>query len=543
MWGRKGGADRRWGRTLGAATGAVALLGGLITFGVAGSTGAAASTGAVAAQSTEVSDASSAGGVVFPFGTAPNLGGLTGRILSSPVVGIAATPTGKGYWLVAGDGGIFSFGDAGFHGSTGAIHLNQPIVGIAPTPTGKGYWLVASDGGVFSFGDARFYGSTGNIRLNQPIVGMAATGSGNGYWLVAADGGVFSFGDARFHGSTGNIRLNQPIVGMAATRGGNGYWLVASDGGIFTFGDAGFHGSTGAIRLDQPIVGMAPTATGRGYWLVASDGGIFTFGDARFYGSTGGRHLPQRIVGMARSAGGYWLTEGAAPLSPFTPALDALLNALPETVTAAVEDLNTGSTFTFNPGPQLTLASTFKVEILGTLLAEAQAQGRGLTAEEQSLAGPMIEISSNADGQALFDQVGGAPAIQAWDDSIGMTNTTVLANWGVSTTTPTDQITLLNTFVTPNRFLRASSRAYGLYLLGHVEPSQVFGINFGPPPVDVRAAKTGRIPEIGCRNGIAWVDGDGRNYLIAVFVQNGPSDQEGEAAMEPISYDAWTTLG
>ena len=34
------------------------------------------------------------------------------------------------------------------------MKLNKPIVGMAATPTGKGYWLVASDGGVFSFGDA-----------------------------------------------------------------------------------------------------------------------------------------------------------------------------------------------------------------------------------------------------------------------------------------------------------------------------------------------------------------------------------------------------
>jgi hypothetical protein len=168
-------------------------------------------------------------------------------------------------------------GDAGFHGSTGNIHLNQPIVGMAATPDGGGYWLVASDGGVFTFGDAGFHGSTGNIHLNQPIVGMAATPDGGGYWLVASDGGVFTFGDAGFHGSTGNIHLNKPIVGMAATPDGGGYWLVASDGGVFTFGDAGFYGSTGNIHLNQPVVGMATTHDGRGYWEVASDGGIFGF--------------------------------------------------------------------------------------------------------------------------------------------------------------------------------------------------------------------------------------------------------------------------
>ena len=56
---------------------------------------------------------------------------------------------------------------------------------MAPTPSGKGYWLVAADGGIFTFGDARFFGSTGAMRLNQPIVGMASTPSGKGYWLVA----------------------------------------------------------------------------------------------------------------------------------------------------------------------------------------------------------------------------------------------------------------------------------------------------------------------------------------------------------------------
>ncbi len=74
------------------------------------------------------------------------------------------------------------------------------MVGLGTGPNGKGYWLVASDGGLFAFGDAKFFGSTGNIRLNQPVVGMASN-RGNGYWLVASDGGLFSFGSAPFYGS------------------------------------------------------------------------------------------------------------------------------------------------------------------------------------------------------------------------------------------------------------------------------------------------------------------------------------------------------
>ena len=79
--------------------------------------------------------------------------------------------------------------------------LNEPIVGIAATRDGAGYWLVAADGGIFAFGDAAFHGSTGSLTLNKPIVGMAATPDGGGYWLVAADGGIFPGGTAPFHGS------------------------------------------------------------------------------------------------------------------------------------------------------------------------------------------------------------------------------------------------------------------------------------------------------------------------------------------------------
>lgn len=166
---------------------------------------------------------------------------------------------------------VYAFGDAPFYGSTGNLQLAQPIVGIAGTASGNGYYEVATDGGIFSFGDARFLGSTGAIQLNKPIVGMAVTPSGNGYWLVATDGGIFAFGDAAFYGSTGSIQLNQPITGMASTSVGRGYWLVARDGGMFAFGNAGFYGSMGGVNLGtKSVIGMAASTTGHGYWLVAT---------------------------------------------------------------------------------------------------------------------------------------------------------------------------------------------------------------------------------------------------------------------------------
>ncbi len=221
------------------------------------------------------------------------LGNLSNTPLNKPVVGMAVSTDGGGYWMVATDGGVFNYGTSTFYGSMGGQHLNQPIVGMAMDPATGGYWLVASDGGIFSF-NAPFYGSMGGQHLNRPIVGMAATPSGHGYWLVASDGGIFTFGDAVFQGSTGSVRLNKPIVGMATTTDGSGYWLVASDGGIFTFGDAVFQGSTGSISLNQPIVGMAVDGSTGGYWLTASDGGVFAF-NAPYDGGLGG----QNAVGIA----------------------------------------------------------------------------------------------------------------------------------------------------------------------------------------------------------------------------------------------------
>ncbi|MGO9028077.1 MAG: NlpC/P60 family protein [Acidimicrobiales bacterium] len=225
----------------------------------------------------------SAGGGVSAHGSAVVDGSMVNQQLNAPIAHIVSTADGGGYWLVASDGGIFAFGDAKFYGSMGGQHLNAPVVDIAPTPDGGGYWLVASDGGIFAFGDAKFYGSMGGQHLNQPVVGIAADDATGGYWEVASDGGIFAFG-APFFGSTGSLRLSQPVNGMASLADGLGYWFVASDGGIFAEGAAAFHGSMGGAALDAPVVGMASDPSTGGYWLVGSDGGVFSF-DAPFYGA------------------------------------------------------------------------------------------------------------------------------------------------------------------------------------------------------------------------------------------------------------------
>lgn len=68
--------------------------------------------------------------------------------LNRPACSIAFTPSGKGYWIAAEDGGVFAFGDAQYHGGMAGRPLEWPIVDLTPTPSGKGYLLLGADGGV-----------------------------------------------------------------------------------------------------------------------------------------------------------------------------------------------------------------------------------------------------------------------------------------------------------------------------------------------------------------------------------------------------------
>jgi cell wall-associated NlpC family hydrolase len=130
--------------------------------------------------------------------------------------------------------------------------LNKPIVAMASTPDGQGYWLVASDGGIFAFGDASFYGSTGSLTLNKPIVAMASTPDGQGYWLVASDGGIFAFGDAPYEGSSASAPAADPAEKVVSSSSGNGYWIEDQNGSVQPFGDAQGAPSVMALMF-QPV--------------------------------------------------------------------------------------------------------------------------------------------------------------------------------------------------------------------------------------------------------------------------------------------------
>jgi hypothetical protein len=259
-------------------------------------------------------------------GGAPAFGPSTGMHLNAGFVGLAATPSGRGYWVAASDGGVFTFGDAEFRGSIGGETLAAPIVGIAATPSGDGYWLVGSDGGVFTFGDADFYGSMAGTA--SPIVGIASTPTGRGYWLLGQDGGVFAFGDAAFEGAATSFDHHAPLVAMAPTASGYGYLLLAADGGVFAFGDAHFDGAV--VDGHHLATSIAIPPNGRGYQVASVEGAVFGFGGApSLPAGTDPLTAQHPVVSLAaRHGGGVWLATTFVPPAPVVqqqPSQDAFL--------------------------------------------------------------------------------------------------------------------------------------------------------------------------------------------------------------------------
>jgi len=167
-------------------------------------------------------------------------------------------------------GEVVAFGDAAFRGQTFPLPLPLAAVGLAATPSGQGYWIATADARVLAFGDALLYSATGgplpaakptgSAAATSPTVAIAASPDGRGYWLLARDGGVFSFG-VPFHGSVPDRRSYTSAVELRATESGGGYYVAGADGAVFAFGDADKRRERPAGAPDA-VVDVAFRATG-----------------------------------------------------------------------------------------------------------------------------------------------------------------------------------------------------------------------------------------------------------------------------------------
>ena len=239
------------------------------------------------------------------------------------------------------------------------------------------------------------------------------------------------------------------------------------------------------------------------------------------------------------------------------------------TVLAAVYDLGTGRTWRIGRGQPQAEASVVKLDVLETLLAE-RGQGSGSSAPasalpalpalpvtDRALTARMIEDSDNDAATSLWYEVGGAARIRSFNARAGLTRTVPSScvvcpgfgwpGWGLTTTTPEDQIALLRQLVRPSSLLSPAAREYALSLMENVIPAQRWGVSGGVPPGVTVALKNGWLPLRGPDdwqvNSVGWVSGGGRDYLMAVLSTGNPSAQYGIDTISRLAAMVWRQMG
>jgi beta-lactamase family protein len=230
--------------------------------------------------------------------------------------------------------------------------------------------------------------------------------------------------------------------------------------------------------------------------------------------------------------------DPAAP-SP-TAAIDGLVGASRGHVSIAALDLATGRSFAYGSGTPIHAASVVKLDVLETLLLQAQAAGRRLTPDVALSAEQMMENSDNDAATRLWGVVGGAEGIATANVRLGAHCTHLDdEHWGTSTTCAADQVALLRALVRPGP-LGPAARSYAADLLTHVEDDQRWGVSAAADPGAATGLKNGWLPldDDGGRwivNSVGMTTVAREPVLLAVLTEHQPSEEAGIALVEALA--------
>ena len=119
--------------------------------------------------------------------------------------------------------------------------------------------------------------------------------------------------------------------------------------------------------------------------------------------------------------------------------------------------------------------------------------------------------------------------------------------WGLTTTTPADQLVLLRQLVASRSLLSAQQRQYVLGLMENVTSDQRWGVSGGVPSGVTVALKNGWLPLDARRRRLAdqqrrLGNGDGRDYLMAVLSTGNATEQDGIDTISGLSALLWQHL-
>ena len=209
-----------------------------------------------------------------------------------PIVGMAATPDGGGYWLVAPTAASSATATPASSARPARCASTRRWSAWRPPPTAAatGWWRPTAASSATA--TPRFFGSAGALPLNAPVVGMAATPDGGGLLAGGGRRRHLQLRRRRVRGLGGRLAPRTPrSTGMAATpaAAATGWWpataassptgdapllrVARRDGPArarwWAWRRAGGHGLLAGGRAPQPlagkVVGIDPGHNGLNY--------------------------------------------------------------------------------------------------------------------------------------------------------------------------------------------------------------------------------------------------------------------------------------
>jgi hypothetical protein len=302
---------------------------------------------------------------------APNLGGPAAA--NPATVGVAASASGSGYYVLRSDGEVDAFGATNYGSeATGSLPIGTTATGIALDSTTGGYWIVNSNGTVKGF-NAPFLGEphipSGGWGQYPAPVAIAGAPAGNGYFVLRANGAIDAYG-VKSHGSlAGHLAYGAiaPVVAVALavdpTTGG--YWIATSTGDVANF-DAPSEGSPFATSHGKydgvPVSALVANSSGTGYYVLRTNGAIDMYG-AAFHGSLATSNtLPAggfaSALALDPTTGGYWIAVDVTPYDGYLNPLRGLTSLVPQEVDQGVDYCASGPVYAIGNGVVANLYSS-----------------------------------------------------------------------------------------------------------------------------------------------------------------------------------------
>lgn len=226
-------------------------------------------------------------------------------------------------------------------------------------------------------------------------------------------------------------------------------------------------------------------------------------------------------------------SDARTQLATSVKALSASSKGRLSVAVAELADSGTGVSYADGSATYDT-ASIVKVDILATLLLRHQKAGTTMTSTEKSQATVMIQQSDNDAATALWNAIGRRSGLDAANATFGLSHTKGGSAdlWGLTQTTPADQLALLRVvFGGDGSPLSSASRAYVKGLMHSVTSGQQWGVSAADEDATGFALKNGWLQRTSTGlwdiNSIGEVGYKGHTLLVCVLSSGNASEKAG----------------